>query len=358
MSRLFLASVMMISMGLAAATAQDKDKKEPTKDGYKKEVPKVSPLSKLAPAIPGDVEIYFLNGSKVRMIVQSESVEIATLYGKLSVPVRDVRGIEFGLHFPEGVEDKIAAAIKSLGSSDYRTRENGGKALQDLAPYSYPFVLEASRTKDLEIASRAKDIVAKLIAKHPKKDLKTMVEDRVMTNAFTIVGRIQTTTIKAKVENFGEHELVLAKMRSLRAMGGGSADTDISVDAGKYANAGQWLDTQYIVDGRTAITITAKGIIDVWPQQGGQFMSNPNGFNATRGNGGVIRGRINGGVNQNQHCGMLVGKIGESGEMFTVGERYDGSPEVEGNLFLHIGPSQWNVQSSGSYDVKIGRKSD
>ena len=53
---------------------------------------------------------------------------------------------------------------------------------------------------------------------------------------------------------------------------------------------------------------------------------------------------------------MLLGKIGEEGEMFIVGERYEGMPETEGKLFLHIGPSQWNAQSAGQFDVKVSRK--
>ena len=40
-----------------------------------------------------------------------------------------------------------------------------------------------------------------------------------------------------------------------------------------------------------------------------------------------------------------------------VGERFEGTPEVGGKLYLHIGPSPWNQQSNGSYEVKIGRNS-
>jgi hypothetical protein len=315
----------------------------------------------LAEAIPGDVEIHFLNGSKVRMIIQSEKLDISTAYGKLSVPVKDVRAVEFGLHFADGVEAQIEAGIKGLGSADYREREKAKKSLIDLGPFSYPAVLEAGRTKDLEVSKRAKEIVQALVAKHPKKDLKTSVEDKVVTNNFTIVGRILTPTVKAKTEYFGEQELTLSKMRTLKAMGGASLDMDVTVDSSKYANANQWLDTGYLVDGRSAISITAKGLIDVWPQQGGQFLSGPQGFQATR-NGGGFPGigmrKIGGGVNVQIHCGMLLGKIGEDGEMFMIGERFEGTPETEGKLFLHIGPSQWNVQSSGTFDVHIARKND
>jgi hypothetical protein len=365
MPRLTILSLLLFGLLLTSSSAQDKEK---IKDEPKKEQPylkkgTVAPKGNLEPVIPGDCEIHFLNGSKVRMIVQSEKLEVATAYGKLSVPVKDVRAIEFGLHFPDGMEAKIEAAVKGLDSGDYREREKADKALVDLGPFSYPAVLDASRTRELEVSKRAKEILKKLQAKHTKKDLKTMVEDKVVTQNFTIVGRILTTTVKAKTEYFGEQELNLAKMRTLRAMGGGSQDTQLSMDSGKYANPGQWLDSGYHCDGRTGIVITATGLIDVFPQNGGGMNSGPAGYNATR-NGGMRGGIIKGGgkignnVNPQIHCGMLLGKIGPDGEFFIIGDHYEGLPEVEGNLFLHIGPSQWNCQCIGNYEVKINRKVD
>ncbi|MSQ96727.1 MAG: hypothetical protein EXR98_19535 [Gemmataceae bacterium] len=319
------------------------------------------PKGNVEPAIPGDCEIYFLNGSKVRMIVQSETLDVATAYGKLSIPVKDIRAIEFGLHLAEGVEAKIEQAVKGLGSSDYRERDKSDKLLIELGPFSYPATLEASRGKEIEVANRAKEIVKKLQAKHPKKDLKTSVDDRIVTQHFTIVGRILTTTIKSKTEYFGDVELTLAKMRSLRAVGLASTETDVVIDSSKYANAGQWLDAGFMADGRSTIQITATGMIDVWPQQGGQMMSGPQGLQATQnGQRGIMGGarKIGANINNQVHCGMLLGKWGEDGEMFMIGERYDGTPDHEGKLFLHIGPSRWNAQCAGSFDVKITVKMD
>jgi hypothetical protein len=54
--------------------------------------------------------------------------------------------------------------------------------------------------------------------------------------------------------------------------------------------------------------------------------------------------------------GALLGKIGENGEPFVVGERYEATPEKEGTLFLQIAPSPWQCPSAGTYDVKITRK--
>ena len=368
MSRLMIALAGLFVAGLffTASLAQEKAIDDPKAIEPKKEEPKKviggGTKANAIETIPGDCEIHFLNGSKVRMVIQSDKLDIATAYGKLSVPVKDVRAIEFGLHFPEGMEAKIEAAIKGLGSSDYREREKADKALVDLGPWSYPVVLEASRGKELEVSKRAKDIVAKLQAKHTKKDLKVAGDDKGVTPNFTVVGRILTTTVKAKTEYFGEQELSLAKMRTLRSMGGGSPDMEFALDAGKYANAGQWFDTGYQCDGRTTISIVAKGMIDVWPQQNGQFVCGPAGFQNTPnggGRGGFMKGgrKLGNVLNNNIHGGMLIGKIGESGEFFQIGDQFDGIPEGEGTLFLHIGPSQWG-QSVGSFDVKIQRKLD
>lgn len=361
MSRLTIAALLLVGALLTASFAQDV-KEEPKKDGpmAKKEIIPPRPKNLPVQAVPGDCEVFFLNGSKVRMIVQSEKLDISTAYGKLSVPVKEIRAIEFGLHLGDGMEVKIEQAIKGLGSGDYRERDKSDKLLIELGPFSYPAVLEASRGKELEVANRAKEIVKKLQAKHPKKDLKTSVDDRVVTQHFTIVGRILTSTIKSKTEYFGEVELTLAKMRSLRAVGLASMETELAIDSSKYANAGQWLDTGFLADGRSRILVTATGMIDVWPQRGGQMMSGPQGFQATQNGqpGAMGGGKIGAMINPQQHCGMLLGKWGEDGEMFMISSRYEGMPEHEGRLFLHIGPSQWNAVCAGSFDVRISVKMD
>ena len=49
----------------------------------------------------------------------------------------------------------------------------------------------------------------------------------------------------------------------------------------------------------------------------------------------------------------LVGRIGDTGTPFMIGDRYEGTPGQEGPLQLHIVPSPWNNASAGSYHVKI-----
>lgn len=362
---MFRTVIALLAAALASAAAPAQDKAEPAfpppAAGKTAAPPRTAPKAPVSFGIPGEVEINFLNGSTVRMLLESEKIDIQTPYGQLSVPSRDIRGVEFGLHFPEGVAAKIEQAVKSLGGGDYRQRDQAGKTLLDLAPYSYPALYEASRAGDLEVSRRAKELVKQMQAKHPKKDLKISSEDRLITPTFTIVGKILTPTIKAKAELFGQVELPVARMRTMRSLFGASFDVDVTIDATKYANVGQWMETEFQVDGRSTITITAKGVVDTWPQQNGQYMVGPNGLQernlgVPRMAGFMAGRKIAGPIQGQMYGGMLVGKIGEDGEPFIIGERYEGSPEAEGKLYLHIGPSPWNSGSTGSYEVKIARK--
>ena len=291
-------------------------------------------------------------------MIETEKLEIASIYGRLTVPIQDVCVIEFGLHYPEGTIEKIDLAIKNLGNSDYRVRETAVKTLIALGPYAYPAVVAVLKGKEVEVAARAKEIVAKIQAKHSKKDLKLSTDDRVITPTQTLVGRILTPSIKTTGEYFGAMDHKIGNMRSVRAVAKAGGDMDIAVDAGKYANGTQWLDTTYQLDGKSTVVVTAKGTIDQWPQQPGQYLCGPAGNNQ----GGVIvrAGNIRMGGNANAFfgSGVLIGKIGEGGEPFVIGDRHEIKGESEGKLYLQIGPSPWGCPSAGSYEVRIAGKND
>jgi hypothetical protein len=69
-------------------------------------------------------------------------------------------------------------------------------------------------------------------------------------------------------------------------------------------------------------------------------MAAPKGYN-TAGKGGQFM------------AGALVAKIGEHGKAFFVGERYEGTANEDGRLYLHIVPSPWNNASTGTYRVRV-----
>lgn len=301
--------------------------------------------------IAGEVDISFANTSTVRMILLTETIDVHTPYGKLTIPLKEIKQIEFGVHYAEGLERQIEEAVKKLGSDVFRDREAASTELIRLGADAYPAVHQAaSFSTDLEKKRRAVAVLQVLKANVPSKEQRLQHNDQIVLPTFTLVGRIVTPTIKAKAEIFGDVQLPLTQLRSLRSTETPS-EIAIGVDAGKYAAMGgnEWMPTDFQIDAKTRISISATGTIDLWPQNGGggDFIATPRGL--ANGNGGPgNRGRT--------PPGVLVGKIGENGPSFVIGESYEGIPGRDGKLFLQIGASPWSNAPSGNYQVKIGVK--
>ena len=65
------------------------------------------------------IEVRFADDSTVKMVLQHTAIDVTTRYGKLSVPVAELRRIEFGLRIPDESAKRIAMAIPQLGGPDF-----------------------------------------------------------------------------------------------------------------------------------------------------------------------------------------------------------------------------------------------
>ncbi len=303
-----------------------------------------------APAGGKEAEVRFANGSTVFMTLQHEPIEVQTAFGKLTVPPRDLRSIEFGVHLPEGAEEKIQILVKQLSSSNFRLRDLAVKELARLGPHAYPALLRTSKDKEQpEAAQRAAAAIKLIERRTPARQLRLKDEDVIRTSKFTIVGRVLNPVIRARAEYFGEVALKPHQLFTIRCLEG-AGDVEVTVDAARYGSGhSQWMDANFLVDPQLDLLITATGQVDLWPQGPGQYMAGPSGMpGAGRPQPGAVAA---GGVIISP--GMLVGRIGEDGAPFVIGDRYAGRPARVGKLYLHIGPSPWNNASAGNYRVKI-----
>ena len=69
------------------------------------------------------VEVRFADDSTVKAALLDKTIEVATRYGKLTVPVEEIRSIELGLRIPEETAKRIEAAVAGLGPVMTRTAE-------------------------------------------------------------------------------------------------------------------------------------------------------------------------------------------------------------------------------------------
>ncbi len=289
---------------------------------------------------PSIAEVRFGDGSIVRMSLLQDNLEVLTKYGKLTIPLSEVRRIEFGLHVPPEMNLQITQSIKRLASEVYKERDGASKELVQVGHFAFPSLQKASRSSDSEVAYRAVSLLKQISERTAPDLLKLRDEDVIHTAEFTIIGKITSQTIKANSPHFGDVALKLSELRTmhLRQHGGKS---ELVVDAAKHGSAlEQWCDTGVVVDAAQRMLITGDGQVDLWPQGPGQYVSAPKGYN-TAGKGGQFM------------AGALVGKIGENGKAFYIGDRFDGAANEEGKLYLQIVPSPWNNASTGTYRVRI-----
>jgi hypothetical protein len=154
-----------------------------------------------------------------------------------------------------------------------------------------------------------------------------------------------------KTRHFGETTLPFAEVRSIRSTA--ATGNEFVIEAAKYArqNNLEWLDTGIDVSNTAPLEVTAEGMVDLAPQQGGNYVSGPQG-NPSNGNTMMMTPT---GGRMSAVPGALYARIGPNGPPFIAGAHYKAArPTANGRLYLKIAPGTWGgVDPSGSYKVKV-----
>jgi len=309
---------------------------------------------------PIGYELKFADGTTVQATIADASVVVATKYGKLTVPLADVKRIEFGFRYPDGMQAKVDAVVGDFGSKEFAAREKACKDILTFGEFALPAVKRAMRSDSPEVVRRAKEAHDKIAKTLTAEVLELREYDVLHTADGTIRGTIETTGFKAKTKYFGETTLNLADLRDLRPVGVAARD-EFALDADKHAKQrwAAWHDTGLNVTERTTLDISVSGKIDQWPQSPGQYMAGPGGstgFVAGPGGGGPVvpGGPFQGGGGGQYKSGAVYGKVGESGTPFLIAEAYKGKPTGKGKLYVIIAPSHWgNENCTGEFTVKL-----
>lgn len=201
------------------------------------------------------VEVRFTDQSVLKLSLREETIDFKTEYGKLSIPVSDIKRIEFGLRIPDDVQKRIDAAIADLGNPQFRRREAAGAILLGLREKAYAAVVKATKSTDMEIASRADELVKKFKDTVPAEILQLKDHDVIQTDSSKISGRIEAASLRANTLQFGEVQLRLADVHTLALKGAEPVDTDSS-----NAPAGPSNLTQFHNDVGKTFTFKVTGV--------------------------------------------------------------------------------------------------
>lgn len=170
--------------------------------------PPSPPPAPLAP--PAPLHVRLTDGSIVKVTLLDPHIDLTTPYGKLRVPVKDIRKIELGLHTPADVAKAIKDAITDLGATDYRKREAAMQTLLRHGEKSVPPVREATKSSDSEVVKRADDLLERLEAIVPAGRMNVPEHDVIYTDNSKFAGEVVGETLKARAFAFGDVQLRLS----------------------------------------------------------------------------------------------------------------------------------------------------
>ena len=367
MRALWLIPAALAALAVGSASAQPPPIAEPLPTPTPTPTRPVPKAETVVPKVPTVLEfdVGFHDGSNVKVVVLEPAVAVTTKYGKLTVPLAELRRVELGFRYPEGVEAKLAAAIERLAAPAYLDREEASKEVRELKQYAGPALKRAATDDDAERRTRAAALLQAVRRDVPAERIDAKDYDTVETADFTARGRLDSTSVKVRTRQFGEAVVKFAEVRQFRAAAAAAPAGEVTIDAATHSklNWSAWLDTEVEVSANAPLEITASGTIDQWPQEPGRYVSGPAGNgNAAPNQQGNIRLVMpnqpfpNRGMPQGQVLsGALIGRVGPTGQPFVIGASLTQPRSAEaGRLFLQIAPSHWgNDNATGVYRVKV-----
>jgi hypothetical protein len=279
-----------------------------------------------APLAAQSVVLTSHDGSKVRGTLTTPTFTVTTKHGSLTVPITDVLSVEFGGR----LSDADRALVSLLGSEKYGERDTASKRLASLGPAAYPLLQKMHQdAQDIEVQRRLKIALDAIEKAHPHAPKALPYDVIRVRGGGVLLGVIDSPSLEAGSESFGKLSVKLESLASLLT-------TNRHVEVTVNADA-KWQATGVTVMQGHRVTVSATGEVDLWPQQLGQYVSGPNGYNQN-------------GRETPKPAGCLLAKVGDREVM--VGADYSWTPTSEGVLYLRIVESPW-TNSAGAYTATV-----
>jgi hypothetical protein len=246
-------TVGAFAMPISAAQDDGKRAKSGEPDGAKKALRVTSPA--------GSVEVRFADDSKLKLVLADEPVHLKTAYGHLLIPVGDIRRIQFATRISDAIAARIEKATADLGNTQFWVREQASAELLQFGQKAYPAILAATKQTDLEVKGRAEKLLDALREAIPEDLLEFHKQDVIYTEDSKIAGQIEATALKARTYQFGEVQLKLADMHSLRSL---SAPADHDSASASTADPGNLTSLQNQIGKKFAFKVTGSLNGSVW----------------------------------------------------------------------------------------------
>lgn len=281
--------------------------------------------------------------------LETGNLIVETPYGALTVPTADVVALQPGLdHRPEQ-RKRIARLIRDLGAGEYKVRQDAVDELVRMGPAVRPFVEphlndnDAERKKLVEQILSQFDRLTSSDFGEAEASTALIAEDRVETKLFTIVGRLRVDELTVKTD-YAELTLPLARVQSIEQFDTTEPKVVVKrIDvSGDYKASFNHKNTGIRLRRGDRVTIKATGKVNMSPW-GSNAFSTPEGMP----NYGTYMNNI--------YNGALIGRIGDSGEIFNIGADHSFTADKTGTLEMAIAINHSYINHSfpGEYKVTV-----
>lgn len=288
---------------------------------------------------PQFLRIELWDGTVVSGIVGVEAIDVQTEFGSLRIPISRLVDFRPGLISLPELRAEVDSLVQQLGDREFKTRETAHRKLVAMGPMLAGMLSslddggDAERKKHLV---KIKEEVAAMLDDAEDEGMSTQATiaqgDQIQTPDFSIVGKIVQEQFQVK-SKIGDLRILLADIKRAdrgAAMKSAVLRKTVSVPGTTFFQK-KALSTKIRVNRGDKISITASGIVQWtnWSQT-----ASPDGL--------PNQGNWNGISN-----GALAGRIGSSGEVFSIGSDNTFTAKQAGILYLGIAMPDNYVKNTG-----------
>jgi hypothetical protein len=194
------------------------------------------PPNRTARSTPETTAVFvrFTDDRIMKLGMGKEHILLNTPYGKLLIPIANIRSIDFATRIADADARRANAAVANFSSRQFRVRRAAEAELLNLRQKAAPALHQALRSNDVEVVLRAKTLLSRLSQRVAEDQLEIRAQDVVRTAGSRIAGRIEGTGLKAYpiLLDKGPRKLLpLMGLRSL-AVGGDPRAINAAPDPG------------------------------------------------------------------------------------------------------------------------------
>jgi len=327
-------------------------------------------LSALGQQKPVELKLNLLDGNVITGTSQMGDVELATAYGKLTIPVANVSTIKVGIGKDKTVYDKAMSYLKILNSATSDDARKGAyadilklgvKAIAAVSDFSAdPKNIDENSTYTGEYTVDA--LLSELHSANNVDDNADIDDIVTIDGNYTMGGTFSFAKMDIKTE-YGNLSIPKEKIKSVDVTvisPAGSSDHIFKLVASKNISGNQnggWLKTGIMLKQGQKFTITATGEVTLASLSNQKYK--PDGsYTATNGTSYPAAGGGDyEGATTYPSYGNVVYHIGDNSvETNKAGAKFTGTAKTSGMLYIAIYETVYNAANTGSYTVKVINK--